>query len=92
MARAGSAVRVRAEPCRRVRGRAGAGDPTLGDLRLDQIGRPLLERILSTVPGGPSTRKQTHALLAMLLRAAVEDGLLVASPHDRAAAAGGAAA
>lgn len=54
--------------------------PAIGDLRLDQLRRPLLERTVETVAGAPSTRAATHAVLAMLLRAAVDEGLLVTSP------------
>lgn len=54
--------------------------PRLGDMRLDQLRRPLLEQTLAGLTGAPSTRAGTHAALAMLLKAAVADGLLTASP------------
>lgn len=54
--------------------------PRIGDLRLDQLRRPLLEQTLAAAPGAASTRSGTHAALAMLLKAAVADGLLAASP------------
>lgn len=54
--------------------------PAIGDLRLDQLRRPLLERTIGAVVGAPSTRAATHAVMAMLLRAAVDEGLLVTSP------------
>jgi integrase len=60
--------------------------PTLGDLRLDQLRRPLLERTLAGLrrpdgqPLAASTRAATHAVLAMLLKAAVDQGQLPSSP------------
>jgi integrase len=61
-------------------------EPVLGDLRLDQLRRPLLERTLAELrrpdgkPLAPSTRASTHAVLAMLLKAAVDQGQLASSP------------
>lgn len=55
-------------------------EPALGDLRLDQLRRPVLERTLTGLTLAPSTRAQTHAVLAMLLKAAVAEGRLASSP------------
>lgn len=60
-------------------------NPTLGDLRLTQLRRPVLERTLAglTYKGkalAPSTLAGTHAVLAMILKGAVVDGHLAVSP------------
>ncbi len=58
--------------------------PSLGECRLDQLRRPQLEQALANIPGAESTRAHTHAVLAMILKAAVVDGRLRTSPLEGA--------
>lgn len=52
----------------------------LDDYRLGQLRRPLLEKHLATLTGEESYRAQTHAVLAIVLKAAVREGRIVSNP------------
>jgi integrase len=54
--------------------------PALGEYRLGQLRRPMLERHLSSLTGSPSYRAQTHSVLAIVLKAAMTEGLIRTNP------------
>lgn len=52
----------------------------LDDYRLGQLRRPMLERHLSSLSGAASYRKQTHLVLAIVLKAALVEGRISCNP------------